>query len=120
MPTVLVVDDDDLVRSLVCRMLENDGHEVVAASDGRHALDLIREAVPDLIVTDIEMPNTDGCALLEKVRMHWPSVPVVGMSGAAARHRGSAARFDFFLDKPFRTAELQGAVRRSLSHAAAT
>src|SRR5947207_14855647 len=98
MATVLVVDDSAVDRRFVGGILSRDGkYKVEFAEDGSQALARIREAEPDLIVTDLQMPNRNGLELVAAVRMHHPGVPIVLMTGhgsedlaVEALHRGAA------------------------------
>src|SRR4030095_15533572 len=65
---ILIVEDSPSMRSLVRETLDRDGYEVTESADGRHALGLLEGMVPDLIITDINMPHLDGLALLREVR----------------------------------------------------
>ncbi len=80
--TILVVDDDLPIRTLLARFLGKT-YDIDQASDGEEAWALIqREATtPDLVITDIRMPRTDGVTLLKRIREHYPSIGVVMMSG---------------------------------------
>jgi CheY-like chemotaxis protein/anti-sigma regulatory factor (Ser/Thr protein kinase) len=77
MARVLVVEDSPTQASELCFLLEDAGFEIDLAIDGVAALSSLRERLPDLIVTDLQMPRMDGLALVEAVRTEHPSVPVV-------------------------------------------
>lgn len=114
---ILVVDDDTDVRDLVCRMLEQNGYEAVAAKDGRQALERLSLLPPDLVITDVVMPDVDGFEVLLKLRHLAPGVETMVMSGGGrvapdfyletARRLGARA----VLRKPFTRAEMLAAVR---------
>ncbi len=117
MPTVLVVDDDELVRNLLVLLLDTAGYRVRAAADGEEALGLLQGGPPpDLILLDVQMPRVDGGRLLGRLRAGpWGAVPVVVMTGGGrdagwAAERGAAG----FLAKPFAEAALLAEVRRCL------
>lgn len=78
-PLVLVVDDSMTTRSLEQNILRSHGYRVVVAVDGRDALRRMEEQRPDLVVSDVEMPNMDGFSLLAEIRGHaeWATIPVV-------------------------------------------
>ncbi len=80
MAHVLVVDDSPLDRRLAARMLEEIGLEVMVAAHGRDALDQIEQAAPDLVVTDMQMPEMDGLALVQHITEAFPSLPVILMT----------------------------------------
>ncbi len=79
---VLVVDDDPGVRDSVARLLESVGYNVAAAEDGFGALSQLRKTLPDVIVSDLNMPGMSGFELLSVVRRRFPKVLTVAMSGA--------------------------------------
>jgi len=81
MPTVLVVDDSTVDRLLVGGLIEKDEELSVAyAANGTHALTLMRQSVPALVVTDLVMPEMDGLELVTKIREQYPFVPVILMT----------------------------------------
>ncbi len=77
MARILVVDDEEGVRSYVAEALEIDGHDVTSASDGEHALERLRERSFDLLITDLKMPGIDGLELMKRVRSEQPDVEIV-------------------------------------------
>ena len=82
MPRVLVVDDSAVDRRFVGGVLQRDGnYQVEFAEDGAQALTLIRKSPPEIIVTDLQMPNRNGLELVTAVRMHHPGIPVILMTG---------------------------------------
>jgi CheY-like chemotaxis protein len=111
--TILLVDDDPLVREVTAWMLEDAGHDVTEAEDGVAALDHLTSHGPvDLLITDVNMPGMDGRELLREVRRRWPSLPVLVVSG-----RQSPDPAAEFMPKPFRLESLIAAVDR-VSHPA--
>ena len=68
MATILVVDDDPIVRDVVVRYLERDGHRTLVAGDGNHADELLRREALDLVVLDVMLPGRDGLALSRSIR----------------------------------------------------
>ena len=78
---ILVVDDDENVRLTLGALLADQHHEVAVAADGFEALALMRGALPDLLISDLKMPNMSGFELLGIVRKRFPSVAVIAMSG---------------------------------------
>jgi CheY-like chemotaxis protein len=81
--TVLVVEDEEGVRTLICRTLVRHGHEVLAAGDATRALELAEIAGGhfDLAITDVVMPGMDGRELATRLRARWPGTPVLFISG---------------------------------------
>jgi CheY-like chemotaxis protein len=78
---ILAVDDDPSVLQTAVLILENKGYEVRAAQDGFAALTELRRSVPDVIISDLGMPNMSGFELLSVVRRRFPHVPVIAISG---------------------------------------
>jgi CheY-like chemotaxis protein len=104
---LLVVDDEDAVRSLVSRTLEEEGYEVSQARNGREALEcLARSGRVDVVLTDVVMPELGGRELVERLAADYPGLPVIWMSGHphdAAFADGGPAGAHPFLQKPFPT-----------------
>jgi signal transduction histidine kinase/ActR/RegA family two-component response regulator len=113
--TVLLVEDDDLVRELASEVLEDDGFEVHGATNGREALDLAdRLENFDVLITDLVMPHVDGVALSKRIRKTRPRLPVVVMSGYPDRARvvDSVGLGEcVFLNKPFTRDKLLSTLR---------
>ena len=80
MTTVLVVDDSRLDRTRAGGILRKAGHEVAFAANGREALDHLAASPPDVVVTDLQMPDLDGLELVEAVRLRYPHIPVILMT----------------------------------------
>jgi CheY-like chemotaxis protein len=114
---ILCVDDDPIIRNGLARMLQRAGAEVVTASNGHEALELLRRtgARPDLIFTDLEMPVLDGEAFLRELRGDpaLARIPVVVVSGTHTREP-----VERHIWKPFSADEVLGA-RRALCRAGA-
>jgi two-component system, cell cycle sensor histidine kinase and response regulator CckA len=114
--TVLVVDDETAVRRFAVRVLQRDGYDVLEASDGAEAIDLLRSGkVPiDIIVSDIVMPRMNGVELMQAVEGSHSHIPVVLMSGyatAALSELGIATPCSI-LPKPFPAERLLAEVQR--------
>ncbi len=80
MALILLVDDDAAFRKIAGRLLRDAGHKVSEAGDGIQALQAISRAVPDIVVTDVLMPNCDGIELISSVRWRYPRVRIVAIS----------------------------------------
>ena len=92
MTSVLVVDDSSVDRQLVTGLLRTQSAlEVHQAADGMKALDAIRQFAPDLIVTDMQMPEMDGIELVQTVREQFPEIPIVLMTGQGSEQLAVAA-----------------------------
>jgi CheY-like chemotaxis protein len=99
MSRILVVDDSRVDLELASSLLSDVGHECVRAGNGREALELVQSAAPDLILTDMQMPEMGGLELVQAVHARYPKVPVVLMTAhgseevAAAALRAGAASY---------------------------
>jgi len=117
---VLVIDDDLIVRELISDMLEAAGYEAVTAATAREALEVFMDEQIGLVVSDIVMPDLSGLELLEEMRLHQPSLPVVLVTGANTRDNLSEALTrgaDGLVVKPFTQDELREAVEKALERA---
>ena len=112
---VLVVDDEPVVRDMLNATLTRAGYRVILASDGQTAIAALGTATPDLILTDVFMPNCDGIELLRSSRLRRAGTPVIAMSGGyagldmldATAALGAVAT----INKPFRPGELLDLMR---------
>jgi DNA-binding response OmpR family regulator len=114
--TILSADDDPQLLRLVTRNLQLDGYEVLAASDGQQALELIEAHMPNLILLDVMMPKVDGFEVLEKVR-EFTGTPVIMLTARGQdqdKIRGLDLGADDYLTKPFSVDELLARVRAVL------
>jgi len=115
-PLVLVVDDEPMVREVVARYLERDGFRVAVTGDGAEALDLYRQAQPDLVVLDLMLPSVDGLSILDVVRRS-SDTPVILLSARrdeSDRVAGLELGADDYVVKPFSPRELSARVRSVL------
>ena len=116
MPTVLVVDDEPIVRDVVVRYLEHDGFETLIAGDGDSARALIEENEPALVVLDVMLPGTDGLSLCRWIRAR-SALPVILLTARgeeADRIVGLELGADDYVTKPFSPRELSARVRAVL------
>jgi CheY-like chemotaxis protein len=113
MQHILVADDDEMVCTIVSRMLSLRGYRVTVAGDGAQALDHLVQAPVDLVLTDFQMPEMGGRDLLFQARGRGCDVPFVGMSGNL--EEGCPPGFEAFVAKPFRLAELLDAIDEVLA-----
>lgn len=109
---VLIVDDDEKIRSLLVELIEIEGYEVAVAVDGGSALELVAVFEPDVVISDVVMPVLDGIELCRQIKQNSKTsdIPVMLMSGhrnaAADSLEGLTAGADDYLDIPFRNEEL--------------
>jgi len=119
MAKILVAEDDPNMVSVLTDVLKEQDHEVISAKNADRAFDLVQEGCPDLLLTDIEMPEgkPSGLALLRKTKEHNRSIPVVMITGNATKERAvEALRLGAhdFIEKPFRIDELVKRVETAL------
>jgi DNA-binding response OmpR family regulator len=81
MRRILLVDDDDSFRKMLRLTLVKLGYDVLEAGDGKEALRLIHEAPPDVVMTDLIMPEKEGLETIQALRRTHPSVKIIAMSG---------------------------------------
>ena len=111
-PRILIVDDDDALRSIIARALSRQGYDVVEASDGRKGLAYVDADGADLVITDILMPVMEGIEFIDHLRREHPTVPVIAMSGGGMLLRSDCLRMARLmgargtLQKPFDVGQL--------------
>jgi len=124
--SILVVDDDPVLRRVLARLLRGRGHQVLTASSASQALIQLTDArpIPDVMITDVEMPGFNGIQLANQVARCWPSVQCILISARADEYVQTVrdAGIDgVLLGKPFKWAELEMAMNsKSVSFARAT
>lgn len=113
---ILIADDEAEIRSLIRLYLENEGYEVLEASDGPEALEKAEREKPDLILLDIMMPRMDGFHVLQKIREH-SNIPVIIISAKdqdPEKILGLNLGADDYMVKPFNPLEAAARVRSNL------
>lgn len=116
--TILLVEDEDMVRAVAERALSRQGYTVLTASDGEQGLEVLARAPKvDLLVSDVVMPNMDGPAMVRKARKTCPRLPVLFMSGYAEEQLRKSIALErvAFLPKPFSVAQLSEAVAEAFA-----
>ena len=111
LPSILLAEDNDDVAMLICNMLRDEGYSVSRAIDGQEALEMLREELPDMLITDIAMPRMDGLELMRNVRADETMccLPIVVVSARVEDHErleGISAGAEVYLAKPFINEEL--------------
>ena len=115
---ILVVEDEQPVRDMLTMLLEEDGYEVVQASQGEQALALVDSQRPDLVIADVMMPVLDGAEMCRRLKANKETddIPVILMS-SASRYAG-ITKADAFVQKPFQIATIETVVEELLAAAA--
>jgi len=123
MATILLADDDDQVRTMLQRILVQEGYEVIEARDGVEALDLYDPASIDAVVTDIVMPEKEGLETIREIRKMNPAARIIAISGGGRikpedyLEWANRIGVDRTFTKPLRRVELLGAVAELLAEA---
>jgi len=81
MARILIIDDDDQLREVLRKMLSRAGYEVLMASNGSDGIDLYRKEQPDVVITDIIMPEKDGAEAIFELQKEFPDIKIIAMSG---------------------------------------
>src|SRR3989304_9834705 len=114
---ILIVDDDARVRESLNKVLSKEGYQILEAEDGEKALNICRQQLVHVIITDLRMPGMDGVELLKAVRLLLPDVAVIMMTAYGSVEKAVEAlkegASDFIL-KPFKRIEIEKAVRKAI------
>jgi len=116
--TILLVEDEDMVRAVAERALARQGYTVLTAENGEVALDMLaKHERPDLLISDVVMPVMDGPTMVRKARARYPDLPILFMSGYAEEQLRRSIDLDnvAFLAKPFSVQQLAEAARAVLA-----
>jgi CheY-like chemotaxis protein len=118
---ILVIEDDDSVRGALSQTLERLGYAVASASNGREGLQRALEHTPDLVITDLIMPDTEGLETIIELRRRSPQVKIIAISGGGRlsneNYLSVARKFGAHgtLAKPFSREELKAAISAALT-----
>jgi CheY-like chemotaxis protein len=109
----LVVDDSMLIRHTVCRFLEQRGFAVESATNGKEALDILKTVLPDVIVTDLQMPKMDGHELITNLKATpaTAQIPIVVLSGRATSDSKVESRANYAIYKDI---EIEAQLQKAL------
>ena len=125
MAKILIVDDEPQLRLMLTHMLNQDDHEVIEAENGVHGEQLYRQHSPDLVITDLVMPQKNGIDMLLELKKEFPDMKVLAISGGG----GITGSFDYLpiakligaqqvLKKPFSLQDLRTAVVNAINGSA--
>lgn len=115
---ILVVDDEDALRTVLSAELEGEGYRVSSAGDGAEAINILRGQIFDLILLDIKMPNVDGFEVLKFVKESQPATKVIMLTGFADLKNAIESKklgAEDFVSKPYDLVDLLTTVERVLS-----
>jgi len=116
MALIMIVDDDVHIQLALRQIVESAGHRVIEASNGQDAIDLFEEFRPDLVITDVFMPHTDGIETIRVIRRMTPAAKIIAISGGCVgsgwNYLGSVVVLgaNLALQKPFTCSQLLSAI----------
>jgi CheY-like chemotaxis protein len=118
--TILVIDDEEAFCDVVCEILDSLGYKTRQAYDAHQAIALLQKITPDLILTDVMMPELDGLTFIRQLRSDptWSEIPIIIVSAKATkddREAATEAGADGYLIKPFSSLELEELITVTLS-----
>lgn len=119
MERVLVIDDDDLMLSVLREILENGGYEVATADSGERGLDLFKSFSPEVVITDLIMPRTDGVHVIQELRQLSADVRIIAVSGTIqvdTLSHAVQAEANRIIAKPFDQDEILDALAELLEY----
>ena len=115
---ILVIDDDSGMRYTLARVLSTAGHDVITAEDGDRGMEAFRRLGPELVITDIFMPEQEGIETIRQIRRERPATKIMAISGSIGGDRFDVLEIarllgaDDALQKPFEAAELLSRVQQ--------
>lgn len=117
-PKILIVDDNDLMRTLLRGILRGENCQVVGeAKNGLIALDLVEKTIPDIVFLDVMMPEMDGLEVLQNVKEKYPRIQVVMITGSPSVdnvQESIQGGVSGFIVKPFNTAKVLDTLRKTV------
>ncbi len=124
MARIIVVEDDSHISRVICLWLQRNGHQTVTAENGRKALEMIRQAPPDLLLTDVNLPMMDGLELLQAVRdeglMDSPAIVLTSRCDQSEMEARVGSLGAVVHPKPFSPPHLMEAIENALRAPAAS
>jgi two-component system response regulator MprA len=115
--TILIVDDDQNILNMLKRALNYEGYQVIMANNGRDALQLLGQMLPDLVILDVMMPKMDGWEVCREIRKTYDKLPIIMLTAkdeVENRIKGLDLGADDYVVKPFHLDELLARVRTNI------
>ena len=112
---ILLAEDEELCNRLFCSFLERIGYEVVSARDGAEAWKLYEQEEPDLLLSDVNMPNMDGFQLLTRIREKNRAIPAIMLSGGGDPGDGGPESGYEFMAKPLELSSLRDKIEHAIA-----
>ncbi len=113
---ILIVDDEEVMRSLLEKILKREGYNVIAAEDGQQAVEILRKEQVNLVISDMKMPRMDGFELLKHVKQEYPNIGIIIMTAYGDTYTVKDALLlgaDEYITKPFKSYEISLVVERA-------
>ena len=114
--TILVVDDEEMMRNLLSKILNREGCNAMIATSGEEALEVLKKERIDLVITDVKMPVMDGFELLKNIKKDYPQIGTVVMTAFGDAYTVRDALLlgaDEYITKPFKSFEIMMVVERA-------
>jgi len=118
MARILVIDDDDQMLEILRKMLSRAGYEVLMASNGKTGVELYRKEQPDVVITDVIMPEKEGAEVIFELQKEFPDIKIIAMSGGGEvkaedylKSITSLSNVKHTFEKPFTMDEMLQAVK---------
>ena len=114
--TILVVDDELMMRNLLEKILARDGYTVITAANGREALEVLKKEKADIVITDMKMPEMNGFDLLKVIKKEYPHLGMIMMTAYGDTYTVKDALLlgaDEYITKPFKSFEVSMIVERA-------
>ena len=119
LPTILIIDDESAILDALRILLKNEGFEVTTAQGGKAGLEQLKQGAPDIVLTDVRMPQITGIDILSAVRQQDPETPVILMTAQASLQTAIQAVNEgafYYIQKPFSNDDLLAILRRATEH----
>lgn len=117
MPCILIIDDEEMIRTILKEILAPEGYEILEAQNGQIGLNLLAQHRVDLIITDIMMPEKNGFETIKELRQTHPKIKIIALTGYGLHNLPIA--FDLgaskIFEKPIKSTELKQAVKELLA-----
>ncbi len=117
MVKILIIDDEAPIRKMLTKLLMGEGYDVVSAENGAAAMKLFQKGIPDLIISDVIMPEKDGLEVLQAIQKNFPDIKVIAISGGGTGEAGIYLKFaekmgaSYTFSKPLDNSRLLSAVQ---------
>ncbi|HTR21874.1 MAG TPA: sigma-54 dependent transcriptional regulator [Gemmatimonadales bacterium] len=119
LPTILIIDDESAILDALRILLKNEGFDVATAQGGKAGLEQLKQGAPDIVLTDVRMPQITGIDILSAVRQQDPETPVILMTAQASLQTAIQAVNEgafYYIQKPFSNDDLLAILRRAAEH----